>query len=59
MSDRQDKGGADAEAEEVHTVTVHDYDPVRPTPPRKAKAKKSEATDRVADTHPADGEDDE
>lgn len=41
MSDK-DKGGADAEAEEVPTVVVHDYDPVRPAPP---KAKKKQAKD--------------
>ena len=38
MSDK-DKVGADAEAEPVGSVTVHDYDPVRPAPPRKKKTK--------------------
>lgn len=44
MSGEQDKGGADA-GQDVGTVTVHDYDPVRPAPPKKPKAKPAKSAD--------------
>lgn len=43
MSGEQDKGGADAGQQDVPTVTVHDYDPVRPAPPKKPAKKPTKA----------------
>lgn len=43
MSGEQDKGGADA-GQDVN-VTVHDYDPVRPAPPKKSKARGAVTSD--------------